>query len=209
MSKKVINSSIHNWINNNKEMLRQYRGKWIAHNDTEVLASAKKGEDLMRILDEKNIEKYTLAYLHPYLFTEKIRILPIRFRTVKLHEWSPFYPAKIIVDNNVSELDVLVDSGADLCVIPLALGEKLGLTLTNLEVPLKASGIGGNVSFVLRSLGYEIDNHLIKNVPTAWVLDEDCDDIILGREVIFDAFDIEFKQADEEIIFKYRGAKTQ
>lgn len=29
-------------------------------------------------------------------------------------------------------------------------------------------------------------------------------DIIIGREVIFDAFDIEFKQADETIIFKKR-----
>lgn len=209
MNTKVKNPSKHNWINNHKEMLRKYRGQFIAHDEVEVLASAKKGEDLMRILKEKKIEKYTLAYLHPYLFTEKIRILPIRFRTVKLHEWSPFYPAKIIVDNSVSELDVLVDSGADLCVIPLALGEKLGLTLTNLEVPLTAAGIGGNVSFVLRSLDYEIDNHLIKNVPTAWVLDEDCDDIILGREVIFDAFDIEFKQADETIIFTFRvGSKS-
>ena len=205
MNSKVKNPSRQNWMNNHKEMLRQYRGQWIAHNEVEVLASAKKGEDLMRILKEKKIEKYTLAYLHPYLFTEKIRLLPIRLRTVKLHEWSPFYPAKIIAHNNSCELEVLVDSGADLCIIPLDLGKDLGLTLTDLEVPLKAAGIGGNISLVMRYLDYEIDNNLIKNVPTAWVLDADCDDIILGREVIFDAFDIEFKQAEETINFTFRG----
>ena len=104
------------------------------------------------------------------------------------------------------KLEVLVDLGADLCVIPLSLGKDFGLMLTDLEVPLEAAGIGGSVSFVLRKLNYEIDGHLIKNVPTAWILDEDCDDIILGREVIFDAFDIEFKQAEETINFTYRGA---
>jgi hypothetical protein len=31
-----------------------------------------------------------------------------------------------------------------------------------------------------------------------------CDEILVGREVVFDLFDIEFKQADERIIFKWR-----
>ncbi len=66
MSKKNINSSTHNWINNNKEILRQYRGKWIAHNDTEVLVFAEKGEDLIKIIEEKGIEKYTIAHIHPF-----------------------------------------------------------------------------------------------------------------------------------------------
>ncbi len=42
------------------------------------------------------------------------------------------------------------------------------------------------------------------DAPIGWILDKDCDDVLLGREVVFDLFDVEFKQADEEIIFKKR-----
>jgi hypothetical protein len=53
-------------------------------------------------------------------------------------------------------------------------------------------------------LSYTIDSYTIENVPTAWVQNEDVEDLIIGREVIFDAFDIEFKQAEETIFFKKR-----
>ena len=205
MSKKVINSSIHNWINNNKEILRQYRGKWIAHNDTEVLAFAEKGEDLMRILKEKMIENYTLAYVQPSWYDGVFRILPIRFRTFQKNDWSPDYEISLMTEGVKKNAEMLVDSGADISLIPLWLGKELGFQLTTGEIIENANGVGGSVNYVIRRLDYEIDNNLIKDVPTAWALDEDCNDIILGREVIFDAFDIEFKQADEEIIFKWRG----
>ena len=40
-------------------------------------------------------------------------------------------------------------------------------------------------------------------VPTAWIQNNVADVMILGREVVFDKFNIEFRQADEEIIFQY------
>ena len=208
MSKEATNSSIHNWINNNKEMLRQYRGKWIAHNDTEVLAFAEKGEDLMKIVKEKRIEKYTIAHIHPFLFTRNVRILPIRVRALKFHEWLPNYKVKLKLGGNQKEVEMLVDSGADISLVPHWLGEELGFELTVGEVIEKADGIGGSITYAIRRLDYEINQQTIKDVPTAWILDENCADVILGRETIFDAFDIEFKQADEDIIFKYRDEKT-
>ena len=86
MNNAVKNPSKQNWMNNHKEMLRQYSGQWIAHNEVEVLASAKKGEDLMRIVKEKKIEKYTLAYIHPSWHDGTYRILPIRFQTLKKND---------------------------------------------------------------------------------------------------------------------------
>ena len=38
----------------------------------------------------------------------------------------------------------------------------------------------------------------------AWLQDPDLDDMIIGRDTVFDLFDIEFRQADEEIEFKKR-----
>ena len=38
----------------------------------------------------------------------------------------------------------------------------------------------------------------------AQLQDPELEDIIIGREIVFDLFDIEFKQADEEIVFRKR-----
>ena len=41
-------------------------------------------------------------------------------------------------------------------------------------------------------------------IPVAWLQNQNSTDVIIGREIIFDKFDIEFKQKDELIIFKIR-----
>ena len=41
-------------------------------------------------------------------------------------------------------------------------------------------------------------------VPTAWIQNNIADVMLLGREVVFDKFNVEFRQADEEIIFTKR-----
>jgi hypothetical protein len=50
----------------------------------------------------------------------------------------------------------------------------------------------------------QIDNYTF-SAPVAWLQNKDCQEVLLGREVVFDLFDIEFKQAEENILFKYRG----
>ena len=46
-----------------------------------------------------------------------------------------------------------------------------------------------------------IDGHSFK-APVAWIQDENCKtEMILGREVVFDKFNIEFKQIKEKIFF--------
>ena len=51
---------------------------------------------------------------------------------------------------------------------------------------------------------YLIDEHEIQT-PVAWLQDSGFNELIVGREVVFDEFDIEFKQAEEKIIFKKRN----
>jgi hypothetical protein len=43
-------------------------------------------------------------------------------------------------------------------------------------------------------------------MPVAWLQEElrNIEDMILGREVVFDKFNIEFRQAEERIIFTWR-----
>jgi hypothetical protein len=57
---------------------------------------------------------------------------------------------------------------------------------------------------VLRKVDAEIDGHAL-NVPIAWLQTDAVVEHLLGREVVFDRFDIEFKQCDQQIIFKYRS----
>jgi len=98
---------------------------------------------------------------------------------------------------------MLVDSGADFSLIPKPLGLELGYELSLGELVSKAEGIGGGVDYVLRNIEMQLDSHTF-TAPVAWVQTDGCEDIILGREVVFDLFDIEFKQAEESIIFKKR-----
>jgi Aspartyl protease len=200
-TKEIINPSIHNWVNNNRSLLKPYKGMWIAHNADAVVASAKTGTALIEIIQAQEIHNYTIAYVHPTWFVAPVRFLPIRFKTFKKHEWTPNYD--IIVGDQ--QVEMLIDSGADMCLIPKWLGIVLGLTLSKGEVLQEAFGIGGSVKYTIRNLSYIIDNYTIENVPTAWVQNEDVEDLIIGREVIFDAFDIEFKQAEETIFFKKRA----
>ncbi len=100
---------------------------------------------------------------------------------------------------------MLVDSGADVSVISKDFGELLGLTMSDNEKIYSANGVGGGVlKYVERELFLKINGKSIIKAPVAWIQDDRYKEMIVGREVVFDAFDIEFKQAEETIIFKKR-----
>lgn len=98
---------------------------------------------------------------------------------------------------------MLVDSGADITVIPKWTGDDLGLQLAEDEYIEKAEGINGTIDYVIRNLTFDLDGHVFK-APVGWIQTEGVEDILMGREVIFDLFDVEFKQKDELILFKRR-----
>ncbi len=69
-------------------------------------------------------------------------------------------------------------------------------------------GVGGEVQYVRRIIDRQIDNRTFQ-APVAWLLTELANaPVLLGREVVFDLFDIKFVQAEERIEFEWRGKKA-
>ncbi|MFM7794622.1 MAG: hypothetical protein ACKO90_43440, partial [Microcystis panniformis] len=93
---------------------------------------------------------------------------------------------------------------AEVSLISYKIGPDLGYQLADAESTLVADTIGGNVEYVLRNLEITIDNHQLI-APVAWLqMPIDTEQLLLGREVVFDKFNIEFRQAEETIIFSWR-----
>lgn len=98
---------------------------------------------------------------------------------------------------------MVVDSGADFSIISLKAGQDLGYVLPEEEEILIGQTIGGIVEYVLRRIEMTIEGHTFM-APVAWIQNNTADVMLLGREVVFDRFNIEFRQAEEKIIFTWR-----
>ena len=196
---------INNWVNDNKEMLRAHRGKWIAYNETGLIASELTLDAVCKSADIITND-YIVYFVNPYMFG--VRFRPIHFRSISFHDWQPLYPINLRFKEKSIQLNMLIDSGADGSLISYKTGLSLGLTVGEGETRQEAKGIGGGkLQYVWRDIIITINDHSI-TAPVAWILEGSNQEEIIGRQVIFDKFDIEFKQADEQIIFKYRGDKT-
>lgn len=189
-----------NWVNHHFEFLRKYKGNWIAYNEQGII-TVQPTLELVEKEAKKSGLDFNLYFVNPLRY-KGLRFLPIHFNAVKIHPWQPLKNITIKALGNEIRLDMLIDSGADCSLISYETGVKLGLTMSPLEDTLEAQGIGGGkVEYVMRKIQVVIDEHEI-NAPIAWVQTKDANDEIIGREVIFDAFDIEFIQRNEKIIFK-------
>lgn len=62
-------------------------------------------------------------------------------------------------------------------------------------------GVGGSINYVLRQVEMVIEETVL-SAPVAWLQSDLETDVLLGRSVVFDMFDIEFKQTARQIIFK-------
>ncbi|WP_373541227.1 retropepsin-like aspartic protease [Chamaesiphon sp.] len=121
------------------------------------------------------------------------------------HEWEPEYPVTLGNGSISHDALMLVDSGAELSLISLDIGKLLGFRLADREILLEGTGVGGEIQYVNREIDLTIDGHDFQ-APVAWLQTEIADaPLLLGREVVFDLFNIEFIQAEERIEFKWRG----
>jgi Family of unknown function (DUF5678)/Aspartyl protease len=190
------------WLNKNRRiLLDSYRNQYVAYNAERLIAH---GENLQEVIElARTTGEPFLIYLVPRT-SASIRILPIQFRAVTRHNWHPNYPIKLKHGNIEISTTMLVDSEAEVSLISLKLGQDLGYNLADAEVPLLADTIGGTVEYVLRNVEMTIDEHNI-TAPVAWLQSQTGgEQLLLGREVVFEMFDIEFRQADEQIIFTWR-----
>jgi len=190
------------WLNSNRQMLLEsYKNQYIAYNSTHLIAHSENLQEVLQ-LAEASGERFAI-YLVPWR-TASIQILPIRFGTVARHNWQPNYHVKLKHRDREMSTTMLVDSGAELSLISLKVGQDLGYALADSESTLLAETIGGRVEYVLRNVEMTIDEHNFI-APVAWLqTNTGGEQLLLGREVVFERFNIEFRQADEQIIFMRR-----
>ena len=185
--------------------LLQYRGEWVLYSDElqkiiahhNSLATAKK-----RAIEILKNEDFTFLYVKPEW--GKKYCLPIYFKTVDIHPWKPFFDIEIgKTTKKFLKSKMLVDSGADISVISKEFGEELGLKLADNEKIFSANGVGGGIlEYVEREIYFRFNKEHTLKVPVAWIQDARYSEMIIGREVVFDSFDITLIQANEVIIFK-------
>ncbi len=100
----------------------------------------------------------------------------------------------------------LLDSGADMSVLPLPIAEILGLDMSGEKLP--AYGIGGIVESVQTKVVVTIEKgheHYNFSLPVKIVLGKYDFPMLLGRAGFFDRFIITFYHAGEKIVLKWRS----
>jgi len=162
------------------ERFLPYRGQYVAVQGNRLIAHP----TLAEVLQEARAsgKPFTIYAIPREL--GKLRILPIRIRSLGFHFWNPMYNVTWqCPDGSWLDSSALVDSGADVSVIPLEFGQELGLTLAPKELHQQAIGLGGTLDIVLRQAVVKIDE-VIATIPVAWVQESASADVILGRAVI-------------------------
>jgi hypothetical protein len=203
-----VNQTYHTpaeWYKNHKSQLKQYRGQWIAFTKDGIIAHHQNFKTMMIDLNANHHSGYVIERIFENEFMDAPQLLPVRFKSLKKHEWQPKYEVLLTFQQAIT-VKMLVDSGADFSAIPKELGITLGYTQAPGETIHQANGVGGSVDYFLRNIEITIDSKKF-SAPVAWLQTEECEEILLGRESVFDLFDIEFKQAEETIIFKDRTSK--
>jgi len=194
------------WYKAHRRELKKYRGEWIAYTNKGVISYDRDYRKMMEGVDPKlsGLDYVIERIFESEFVDDPVKFYPVRFRSLKSHDWQPKYELVLKYQNSMKTVKMLVDSGAEFSLITQKVGEDLGFTKGEGENYSKGEGIGGSISYLLRQVEIELDNHTF-TTPVAWVQTDECEEILLGREVVFDLFDIEFKQAEETIIFKWRS----
>jgi hypothetical protein len=177
------------WGNRNRRMLREnYRRQFVAYSATRILAA---GTDYHQVKAEA--EKMGELFLMDWMpaLTSDVQFYWIKFYGFTGYEWDPLYPITLTCESNTEEILMIVDSGAQLSLISYEVGKSLGFEVSKGE-PITIGDM-------------TIDKHTFK-APVAWLITEIANaPLLLGRDVVFDLFDVKFVQAEERIEFEWRG----
>ncbi|MEK6910691.1 MAG: aspartyl protease family protein [Nanoarchaeota archaeon] len=134
--------------------------------------------------------------------------LTFRYKRVKrgnIDIKSPSIPINLSGNGSKYQFIALIDSGADVSVIPQEVAELLDLDLSGKRE--EASGIGGKVeavqSRVFLDVGKGHENYSF-NLPVKVILNKNGAEmpILLGREGFFNRFVITFNQKEEKVLLK-------
>lgn len=114
--------------------------------------------------------------------------------------WKPYATIKLMSEKSTFSCQMLVDSGADISLIPHNLGEELGFELETTEIS-EIRGVGDAVvPYVIKKIGMSIGKHTFEP-RIGWALVEEVP-LILGRLDVFDRFNVFIKQNQKKVIFE-------
>lgn len=112
----------------------------------------------------------------------------------------PYIPLQIIGPNRSVNIRMLLDSDADISLIPYSVGEIIGLK-PDLANRREVHGIGeGSISYILSTVKIIIQDFECL-IRIGWALIEEVP-FILGRLDFFRYMSIEFKEFENRIILK-------
>ncbi len=117
---------------------------------------------------------------------------------------TPTIPLTFIGPDESIDIITILDSGADISVLPLEAGEQLGLDLSKNRGP--CTGIGGEVDTAEAHVRIRIaqghENYALE-IPVKVLLDARPNiPVLLGREGFFDRFEITFDERRERILLR-------
>jgi len=112
----------------------------------------------------------------------------------------PFIPVTVLGPKGNVKLFMLLDSGADISMIPYSVGETIGLEI-DMSTRSEVQGIGeGSVPYVFGKVNLQIENLEI-SARIGWALIEEVP-FILGRLDVFDVLAVEFREFENRILLK-------
>jgi hypothetical protein len=190
------------WLHAIYQSPELYEGKIIAiSNDRDIIAIADsyKSANEQALLKQRALD--TVSFFSVPYNVRDLRIMTLRLRSLREDLWSPMYDVTLkSAHGELRNCRMLIDSGADISLISKKTGEELGLQRSEEEEALTAQGVGGATQYLLRKIVVVIDNYAIA-ISVAWCQNEEITDMILGRKDVFDAFNVEFRQKEQKIIF--------
>jgi hypothetical protein len=204
----MTQSKTQQWLQEIYKRPELYEGKVVLIlNDTRIVGMAegfaeasRKREELITSASPEMAEGRITLFLVPHHVT-RLRIPTLRMKSLREDLWVPTYPVTLQTDHGeIKDHQMLIDSGADMSLITLKAGKDLGLVHRDEDVLLTARGVGGTITYLLKKIRFVIDQHPV-NAAVAWCQDEGIEDIIVGRQDVFDAFHIEFRQNERRLIF--------
>lgn len=97
------------------------------------------------------------------------------------------------------EVPMYIDSGADITLVPFRFGKALGFKQHEDESIKHMHGIGGSAPYLTREVKLQLGKEIF-DVKIAWALIEEVP-ALLGRQDVFDRYEVTFKQKSKKIIF--------
>lgn len=108
----------------------------------------------------------------------------------------PSCEVEFLVDHTYLLYPAIIDSGADVSLLPQKMGLDFGLKKTQLRY---LGGVGGRTGYYLNYINVKIATKKL-TVPVAWMTSDDIP-LLLGRKGVFEKFKICFNEKENKVTF--------